>query len=78
MYLCLSLVMPGYFFIHETLDLHNSSDLKAEPEFASLCCGGSSLVCVDKIHLYKSISFLVRHMLISFCGTLGEEGGNRG
>ena len=78
MYLCLSLVMPGYFFIHETLDLHNSSDLKAESEFASLCCGGSSLVCVDKIHLYKSISFLVRHMLISFCGTLGEEGGNRG
>ena len=66
MYLCLSLLMPGYFFIRETLDLHNSSDLKTEPEFTLLCCGGSSLVPVDKIQLYKSISFLVRHVLILF------------
>ena len=40
MYLCLSLGMPGSFFIHGTLDLQNSSDLRTEPECTPLSCGG--------------------------------------
>lgn len=69
MYLCLSLAMPDYFFIHGALDLQNSLDLRTEPWFTSVCCGGSSSASVDKIQLYKSVSFLMRHVLISFSGT---------